>query len=61
LNEIKILLRKLGGEGVMMSGSGPSIFGLFRDQDKAISVSREFEKQGLYPTSVSPILTQAPF
>lgn len=35
IGTIKDMLRKLGAEGVLMSGSGPTVFGLFRDMGVA--------------------------
>ncbi|RXE58775.1 4-(cytidine 5'-diphospho)-2-C-methyl-D-erythritol kinase [Acetivibrio mesophilus] len=35
INDIKNELRRLGALGSMMSGSGPSVFGIFEDSEKA--------------------------
>ena len=35
INEIKRLLIDFGAVGALMSGSGPTVFGVFRDEDKA--------------------------
>ncbi|MEE9591143.1 MAG: 4-(cytidine 5'-diphospho)-2-C-methyl-D-erythritol kinase [Thermodesulfobacteriota bacterium] len=35
LRKLKDLLSKVGAEGVLMSGSGPTVFGLFFKEDKA--------------------------
>ena len=35
VGEIKTIMRSCGAEGVLMSGSGPSVFGLFSDDEKA--------------------------
>ena len=35
IGEIKILLAEAGAEGVLMSGSGPTVFGIFKDKDGA--------------------------
>jgi len=61
LKELKIKLKALGGEGVVMSGSGPSIFGLFRDHQKAKAAAEAIEKSEKIKSSVAAILTQSPF
>jgi 4-diphosphocytidyl-2-C-methyl-D-erythritol kinase len=35
IKEIKDKMRALGAENALMSGSGPTVFGIFRDRDKA--------------------------
>ncbi|MBP5331002.1 MAG: 4-(cytidine 5'-diphospho)-2-C-methyl-D-erythritol kinase [Lachnospiraceae bacterium] len=47
LNEIKASMRELGADNAMMSGSGPTLFGIFRDHDKAEKAYRHF-KSGEY-------------
>ncbi len=58
---LKAKLKALGGEGVMMSGSGPSIFGLFRDHHKAKAAAENIEKTEAIKTTIAEILTQSPF
>ncbi len=42
VNEIKAKMLELGADGSMMSGSGPTVFGLFADIKKAEAAFREF-------------------
>ena len=35
INELKAAINKLGADGVLMSGSGPTVFGIFKDFEKA--------------------------
>lgn len=44
--EIKKLLLDKGATGAMMSGSGPSVFGIFVDEDAAESAARALEERG---------------
>ncbi|SFM91467.1 4-(cytidine 5'-diphospho)-2-C-methyl-D-erythritol kinase [Thermodesulforhabdus norvegica] len=41
LAEIKEWLKKKGAEGSLMSGSGPTVFGLFRNHEEALRVAGE--------------------
>lgn len=45
LKEIKISLLKLGAFNALMTGSGPSIFGIFRSSEEAYKASKIFELQ----------------
>lgn len=47
IGEIKELLTAHGADGALMSGSGPSVFGLFREEKKAREALRALEKSGL--------------
>ena len=50
IEDIKNALREFSADGVMMSGSGPSVFGLFRDGEaagKAFSALRDGKYAGL--------------
>ena len=44
--EIKDRLKKAGAEGVLMSGSGPSVFGVFREHGKAEAARRQISVEG---------------
>ncbi|MBQ8303039.1 MAG: 4-(cytidine 5'-diphospho)-2-C-methyl-D-erythritol kinase [Clostridia bacterium] len=46
IDNIKETLRKSGAEVSLMSGSGPSVFGIFSSRDKAIAAEKELKKQG---------------
>lgn len=46
---IKDIMRKFGAKTACMSGSGPSVFGIFEDKDKAEACLRELKKS--YPQS----------
>ena len=47
IGEIKELLKENGADGALMSGSGPTVFGLFREEKKAREALRALEKSGL--------------
>ena len=44
LSEIKELLMAHGAEGSLMSGSGPTVFGIFRDENDAKKAERQLQK-----------------
>lgn len=44
IEKIKKILLEEGAIGSMMSGSGPSVFGIFEDKDKAISAYKKIKK-----------------
>lgn len=44
INEIKATIKELGANGVLMSGSGPSVYGLFEDEKKAEEAYKLFKK-----------------
>lgn len=44
--EIKDRLKKAGAGGVLMSGSGPSVFGVFREEGKAEAARRQISIKG---------------
>ena len=46
---IKDIMRKFGAKSACMSGSGPSVFGIFEDKDKAEACLSELKKS--YPQS----------
>lgn len=45
--EIKAALKETGAEAVLMSGSGPTVFALYDDLERAIDVSRSLRKKRL--------------
>jgi len=47
INRIKKLLVEAGAEGAIMSGSGPSVFGVFTSLDQATSAKRSLISQAL--------------
>jgi len=46
LGQIKSLLLESGAEGALMSGSGPTIFGVFTDEESALRAEHRLRKQG---------------
>jgi len=47
INVIKKALISAGAEGALMSGSGPSVFGIFKSEDHALSAKRHLTSQNL--------------
>ena len=47
IEELKELLREQGAENALMSGSGPTVFGIFRQKDKAEQAARAVEQRKL--------------
>ena len=47
INAIKENLVDAGAEGALMSGSGPSVFGIFRSEDHALSAKRHLASRNL--------------
>lgn len=45
IDEIKSQLSDLGAVGVMMSGSGPTVFGLFDDEEKAVTAKTTLRRK----------------
>jgi 4-diphosphocytidyl-2-C-methyl-D-erythritol kinase len=60
LIQIKRELHDLGGEGVLMSGSGPTLFALFRKLDIAKKAAFSIQKNGLVRVWVVRILRRSP-
>jgi len=60
LKAMKTLLESLGGKGVLMSGSGPTLFARFQDPGAAGATAAHMKKEG-HRISVVPILRQSPF
>ena len=54
--KIKNRLMELGAEGALMSGSGPTVFALFKERDKArkaaAQVKKEFELKDSVATRI---------
>jgi 4-diphosphocytidyl-2-C-methyl-D-erythritol kinase len=44
LTEIKQLLLRYGAQGAMMSGSGPTVFGIFTDENTAKKAAGDISK-----------------
>ena len=47
IDTIKQTMRKNGALGAMMSGSGPTVFGIFSDKDAAEAAEREIRSKQL--------------
>lgn len=47
IEEIKELMRQEGAENALMSGSGPTVFGIYTDQEKANQTAQEIERRGM--------------
>jgi 4-diphosphocytidyl-2-C-methyl-D-erythritol kinase len=47
INSIKKLLVDAGAEGALMSGSGPSVFGVFGSRDQALLVKKDLLRKNL--------------
>jgi 4-diphosphocytidyl-2-C-methyl-D-erythritol kinase len=45
LGQIKSLLLANGAEGALMSGSGPTVFGVFTDEESALRAEHRLQKQ----------------
>lgn len=45
INEIKSKMKELGASISLMSGSGPTVFGIFENEQKAIDASEIFKKE----------------
>lgn len=47
IEDIKALMRQEGAMNALMSGSGPTVFGIYTDQDKANQAAQEIERREL--------------
>ncbi len=47
INDLKVMMKENGALNSMMSGSGPTVFGIFDDKEKADSAYSIVEKSGL--------------
>ncbi len=54
VEEIKHLMRACGALGAMMSGSGPSVFGIFDDEMKANEASNNIKTLGMFSAVTKP-------
>ena len=55
VNQIKDIMDANGAARSMMSGSGPSVFGVFCNTDDAKKASLEIEKEGYFSTVAYPV------
>ncbi len=53
--KLKELMLEVGALGAMMSGSGPSVFGIFTDREKALRAAEAINQQGVTPHICTPI------
>jgi 4-diphosphocytidyl-2-C-methyl-D-erythritol kinase len=56
INALKKVLLDLGAEGALMSGSGPSVFGLFRTPQQASMAFQEIKHQQRWDTFLVKLL-----
>lgn len=47
ISTIKLCMVEAGAEGALMSGSGPTVFGIFKDKDMAIQAEKLIRERGL--------------
>lgn len=47
VGELKAAMSELGAKGVLMSGSGPTVFGIFPDKSSAEAAAKELKKREL--------------
>lgn len=47
IEEIKGLMRREGAMNALMSGSGPTVFGIYTDKEQAKHAAREIERRGM--------------
>jgi 4-diphosphocytidyl-2-C-methyl-D-erythritol kinase len=52
IQEIKEKFRAAGACGVLMSGSGPTVFGVFRDREGAVAAEKLFQGSGWFVRAV---------
>ena len=55
IHTVKAELMRLGARSAMMSGSGPSVFAIFTDKDKARRAAKNMEHLGFDAYSVEPV------
>ncbi|MDC4222708.1 MAG: hypothetical protein MPW15_00290 [Candidatus Manganitrophus sp.] len=60
LTQIKKELLGLGGKGVMMSGSGPTLFAYFSEYSSAKQAAAAFEKKDLVKVWIARLLRRSP-
>lgn len=61
IEEIKDKLRMMNAKGVMMSGSGPTVFGVFTREEEARSCSERLTTKGHWKVWVVKTLINPPF
>lgn len=61
LIQIKRELQALGGEGVLMSGSGPTLFARFSKHEAARKTVVSLKKKSSLQVWLAPVLTRPPF
>jgi len=54
---VRTLLRELGASSAMMSGSGPTVFGLFDTAENAAKAARILQNEGFFVQIASPSFT----
>ena len=47
IEEIKSLMKQAGAENALMSGSGPTVFGIFTDRESAKAAAKQIKEKGL--------------
>lgn len=47
IGELKDLMREMGAENALMSGSGPTVFGICKEKDRASQIAAAIEEKGL--------------
>lgn len=60
LVKVKVLLESFGGQGALMSGSGPTIFARFNNEDQANSAAASMRGLGYKDVWVAKMLERAP-
>jgi 4-diphosphocytidyl-2-C-methyl-D-erythritol kinase len=60
LIKVKVLLESFGGQGALMSGSGPTIFARFKNEDQANSAAASMRGLGYKDVWVAKMLERAP-
>jgi 4-diphosphocytidyl-2-C-methyl-D-erythritol kinase len=53
IQEIKDILMANGAQGVLMSGSGPTVFGVFEEEKQAVTCQREIARSSAWFTVVT--------
>lgn len=60
LTQIKKELLRLGGKGILMSGSGPTLFALFKEYASAKQAAAAFDQGGSVRSWVARVLKRSP-
>jgi 4-diphosphocytidyl-2-C-methyl-D-erythritol kinase len=60
LKQVKALLEALGGEGALMSGSGPTVFARFDTEETANRAAETMKGQGYSAVWTAPLLPRRP-